>query len=252
MVGLRSTLRTQGTLRRAPARSFFICGTPRSGTTLLAALLASTGRVGLAREYFSRANEPDWAASDYGAFVAHTVRRTSRGRVFGAKLLQSQLGDFLARLRTVPRWQGLSDLALLESAFPRPSFVWICRRDVVAQAVSFVKAEQTGEFYAGKGGRPGARPVFDFEAIRCFMGKLTEANERWREWFAAYEIEPFSIDYEELTADSIGASRRVLGFLGVELPRDAKIVTWTVKQADAVNDQWIARYRAMADGRTDG
>jgi LPS sulfotransferase NodH len=148
MVGLRSTLRTQGTLRRAPARSLFICTTPRSGTTLLAALLASTGRVGLVREDFSRANEPDWAASDYGAFVAHTVRRTSRGGVFGAKPLQGQLRDFLARLRSVPQWTELPDLDLLRTVIPQPSFVWIRPRDVFAQAVSLLKAEQTGQWIA--------------------------------------------------------------------------------------------------------
>jgi LPS sulfotransferase NodH len=122
--------------RAAPTRCFFICGTPRSGTTLLAGLLASTGRVGWAGEYFSVANEPGWAVADYGAYVAQTLARTSRGGIFGAKLLEPQLDSFLARLRNVPRWKGESDLALLETAFPRPSFVWVLRRDVVAQAVS--------------------------------------------------------------------------------------------------------------------
>jgi LPS sulfotransferase NodH len=198
------------------------------------------------------ANEPDWATADYGAYVGQTLEQTSRGGIFGAKLLHGQLDGFLARLRSVPRWQGLSDLALLETAFPRPSFVWISRHDVVAQAVSWLKADQTGEFYVGDERRTGATPSFDFDAIGRLVDELTESNERWQEWFTANGIEPLAITYEELAADTIGTSRRVLAFLGVEVPRDVKFLPRTAKQSDAVNDEWIARYRAMADGGTDG
>jgi LPS sulfotransferase NodH len=61
-------------------------------------------------------------------------------------------------------------------------------------------------------------------------------------------IEPLATAYEELSADTIGTTRRVLAFLGVELPRDVKITSRTVKQADEVNDEWIARYRTIAAG----
>jgi LPS sulfotransferase NodH len=212
---------------------------------LLAGLLASTQLVGRPAEYFSAVNEPSSAAADYGAYVAETLERTSRGGVFGAKIQYGQLDGFLAGLRSVPGWHGLSDLALLQTAFPQPSFIWISRCDLVAQAVSWLKADQTGEFYVGDERRTGATPTFEFETIERLVGELAESNERWQEWFTANGIEPLAITYEELTADMIGTSRRVLAFLGVEVTPDVKITASTIRQADAVNEAWIARYHAM-------
>lgn len=243
-MGLVSRSRARLPLRRsAPARSYFVCGTPRSGTTLLAGLLSSSGLVGRAGEWFLPEAEPGWAGADYARYVAETVARTSRCGVFGAKLIHSYFADFLEKLRSVPPWRGPSDLALLENAFPRPSFVWLSRRDVVAQAVSWSIAGQTREFYAGDDRRTGAAPHYDHAVIRRLVRELNDGNESWRRWFATNGIEPLSVTYEDVCADTLAASRRVLAFLGLEVPSHVRVSELTVKQADAVNAEWVARYR---------
>ena len=132
--------------RPAPTRSFFICGTPRSGTTLLAGLLAGTKLVGWAGEHFSETNETPWAAKDYRRYISRCFAETSSNGVFGAKLLPRHFERLLATLRKLSGLADLSDRAVLEAVFPQPRFLFTSRRDVVAQAVSWSKAHQTGEF----------------------------------------------------------------------------------------------------------
>jgi LPS sulfotransferase NodH len=44
----------------------------------------------------------------------------------------------------------------------------------------------------------------------------------------------------------------VLGFVGVDVPADLHVEPRTERQADAVNDEWIRRYRSgsQADSTT--
>jgi LPS sulfotransferase NodH len=238
-------------LRRArtPSRCFFVCGTPRSGTTLLADLLASTKLAGRAGEFFSAENEPEFAAHDYRKYLEQCVAKTARNGVFGAKLLPGQLEHFLARLRALSRRPDGSDRAVLEAVFPRPRFVFTSRRDVVAQAVSWWKAHQTGEFYVGDPRSTGATPRFDYDEIHALVGEIVEGTEMWRRWFVSNDIEPFAVAYEDLVADKMGITRTVLRFLGIEAPARRSVEETTMKQADEVNSEWIAQYHEIATAR---
>ena len=82
----------------------------------------------------------------------------------------------------------------------------------LAQAVSWLHAEQTSTWYAGGNGEIG-------------------------------RIRPYRVRYEELDADMAGVSRRVLGFLGLEMPGGRAVVARHRRQADTLNARWIDRYR---------
>ena len=53
------------------------------------------------------------------------------------------------------------------------------------------------------------------------------------------------IRFEDLVADTVGATRAVLEYLGVAAG-DVPITALTVKWSDRLNDEWAARYRAAA------
>ncbi len=246
--------RARTRLERSPgpslARAFFICGTPRCGSTLLAGLLAGTGLAGYAGEHFAPANEPPWAAERFADYVEGCVRRhASAGGVFGAKLLWGDLRRTLDRLGSAACEPPATDRELLETVFPGARFLWVRRGDVVAQAVSWWKAHQTGEWYAGAERGTGVTPAFDFDEIDRLVRELDAANGGWRRWFAENGIAPHAILYEELVRDKAGTARRALEFIGVEVPPGASIVERTSRQADAVNADWIRRYRALAAAR---
>jgi LPS sulfotransferase NodH len=224
-------------------RAFLVCTTPRSGSNMLGRLLAGTGLVGLAGERFNRYEVPEWAEwrpGDYLVTCAGDARGTG---VFGLKLHWDQLPRFFGLLRRLRGTGGLSERGLIEAVLPGPRFVWLRRDDPVAQGVSWWKAEQSGAWI---GGKPAvAEATFDFEGIDELVRRVEQENEGWRQWFAANELDPLVVVYEELAAQPAAAGRRVLEFLGTAIPDGLTIEPRTKPQSDDLSADWIRRYRSM-------
>jgi LPS sulfotransferase NodH len=233
--------------------SYFICATPRTGSSLLLGLLRSTGIAGHPEAYFRDPDEQLWAdrwqipgpadpAFDYPSFVrAARAAGTTENGVFGAKLMWGTLDQVVHKLAP-----GVTDadLEVLTGAFGSTRFVYLHRDDVLAQAVSWLRAEQTQTWYAGAEGGGSREPAYDESGIGDLLRTIDEHNRAWREWFSSYGIEPHEVTYEGLTADLAGVTRGILGFLGLDLPPGRAITPRHERQADALNDDWIARYRA--------
>lgn len=235
--------------------SYFVCATPRTGSSLLLGLLESTGRAGRPEAYFRHPDEQQWAdrwgipgpagpAFDYAVFVrAARAAGTTPNGIFGAKLMWGTLDEVVAKL--APGTTG-ADLAVLESAFGALRFVYLHREDVVAQAVSWLRAEQTRTWWAGDPGGTGDEPRYDAAGITGLLDTIAEHNAAWRAWFAAYGITPYEITYERLTADLAGTTRGVLTHLGLDPAAARPIEPRHRRQADRVNSEWATRYRAEA------
>jgi trehalose 2-sulfotransferase len=233
-----------------PTTSYLVCGTPRSGTTLLCGLLASTGLAGRPEEYFWRGDEPFWSerwrVSTFSDYLRAAIGQGSTPNgVFGAKVMYGYLPDLLGKLRELPGGGGLNDRQLLERQFPNLRCLWIWREDVVAQAVSWSKALQTDVWAAGDG-QLSTTPRFDFAQIDGLVRASAEGREGWRRWFQAQGFVPMGIPYEDLVADKIGTTRRATDFLGIDAPADLPIRARSTRQSDALNREWMARYRALA------
>jgi trehalose 2-sulfotransferase len=134
---------------------------------------------------------------------------------------------------------------LLNHAFGRTRFVYLRRGDVVAQAVSLLRAEQTNVWFETEQDRqvPEQEPLFDFDLIRERIRLIEEHNRAWQEWFASAGIRPYPVRYEELDAAPVHVTRGVLDFLGLELPADREIMVRHKRLADKLNAQWIDMYR---------
>ncbi|MGK5671349.1 Stf0 family sulfotransferase [Micromonospora sp. URMC 106] len=248
--------------------SYFVCATPRTGSSLLLGLLESTGVAGRPQAYFRSPDESAWAdrwqlprtadgGVDYADFVRAALAegRTDNG-VFGAKLMWGTLDELVARLASVHPDLAGDDVALLDRAFGRTRFVFLRRDDVLAQAVSWLRAEQTGAWFVGGNGEisgdagNGRAPCFDADGIRHLLETVTEHNAAWEAWFSRWGIRPHPVRYEELVGDMAATTRGILDFLGLDVPAAGHpIVARHQRQADDLNRQWIARYRgAAADG----
>ena len=131
--------------------SVLICALPRTGSSLLGELLYATGLVGYPAEWFWREdrgrNGERWQVTSFADYLARVLEAgTSPNGVFAAKLMWGYLDDVLFELRRLARSYDAEDAAVLQSAFPDPRFVWVRREDAVAQAVSWAKAVQTGQW----------------------------------------------------------------------------------------------------------
>lgn len=242
--------------------AYLICATPRTGSSVLCGLLESTGIAGRPQAYFRQPDEQAWAdlwelrdGFDYGDFVRAAVAAGSTANgVFGAKLMWGTLDEVVAKLAPVcPELAG-DDLALLRRLFGDLRFVHLCRDDVVAQAVSWQRAGLSTVWFvddpalpnsagAIRGERPPARPLrYDFDQIHGWVRTIEEHNAAWRNWFAAVGIEPYELRYEDLAADLTVAVTGVLDFLGLRLPAGRTLAARQLRQTDALNAEWIARY----------
>jgi LPS sulfotransferase NodH len=227
-----------------PRLSYFICGTPRSGSWFLCGLLASTGVAGRPHEWFWRdteeANRRAWGVSDFSEYLARVRDAgTTPNGVFGSKVMWGYLEDVLARLGELG--PASSDKSLIERHFPQPRFVWIRREDIAAQAVSWAKAIQCGRWHHWDALDPHAAPAYDGDQIDALAREAEAADAAWRTWFAANEIRPFVVRFEDLVADKIGVTREVLHFVGVASD-EAPIRELTVRAGDRLNTEWLARY----------
>jgi trehalose 2-sulfotransferase len=241
--------------------SYLICGTPRTGSTLLCGLLESTGVAGRPESYFRQPDEASWASRwgivtsrDGGFSYADYVRaalaegRTANG-VFAARIMWGTLDEVVSNLAVIYPDSSSADADLLTRAFGRTRFVYLRREDVLAQAVSWLRAEQTGVWF--QVGQPASAPPeaeteprFDLGRIRELTQLINEHNAAWREWFASAGIRPHQVRYEDLDADPLGVTRGVLGFLGLELPPGREILVRHRRLADELSAEWIERARA--------
>jgi len=257
-------------------KSLLVCATPRSGSTLLCALLDGTEVAGrpqefferLAhsglprqpREYFEHVEDPkllellaptDPGTPDPGDPIPQALAEgTTDNGVFAAKLMWTHLLDLAERLGAKPGSPlpsgGLgrpADATLLRERFPDPRYVHVTRRDKIAQAVSLWRAVQTRAWRAGEVTETeNGDAVYHAGAIGYLAGQLSDHDDAWRAWFSANRIEPLRVVYEELAADTSGVTAEVLEDLGVgpaEVPEPP-----LRRQGDDRSARWVERYRA--------
>ena len=240
---------------------YFLCGTPRTGSTLLCSLLSSTGVLGRPESYFREPDEGRWArrfdlpvsgerVRDYRTFTrAVRASATSDNGIFAARVMWGSL----ERLREgLDEPSDRSDLAALEGAFGRLAFVHLAREDVVGQAVSWARAEQTG--YWQHGDAAVGSPAPDLAQMTDLVATIRAHNTSWRAWFASNGIQPHHLTYEEVVGEPRSAVAGIAARLHVALPATWQPVSPHRKQADRVNEEWAALLRRHESdpGRSSG
>jgi LPS sulfotransferase NodH len=251
-----------------PRLVYFVCATPRSGSTLLCKSLAATGVAGKPEEYFERLRhsglprEPrEYFDGGVDAAVLDLLPETRTGDpaetdlerelpryleegttpngVFGSKLMWNYFDDLLARLGTTPETDGL---VRLTERFGPPRWIHVTRRDKVAQAVSLWRAVQTRAWNAGTTER--ANPVYDRRGIDYLRAQVAADDDAWTRWFAANHVEPLRVEYEDFIASHEETVRRVLDHLDVSADHipDPPLA----RQGDDRSARWVARFKEVA------
>jgi LPS sulfotransferase NodH len=240
-----------------------ICTSPRSGSTLLCKLLAATGVAGRPASYFHRPSVEDWmqglgivpdaTATERERLDAVFRAAIEKGRnatgVFGLRLQADSLAFFLEKL-AVHRPDRATDRDRIDAAFGRTLFVHLRRLDKVEQAVSCLKAEQTGLWHVAPDGTelertaPHRQPVYDRQRIDARIDTLTAHDRDWQAWFDREGIQPVRIIYEEFSADPVETLRGLLASLGIDRSFAAGVTPGVKKLADDTSREWAMRYRA--------
>jgi LPS sulfotransferase NodH len=235
-------------MREPIQRSLLICFVPRSGSWYVSGLIGNTEVAGWPIEAFVPVYEEDVRQKHgihtdeeyFDWVIEHSV--TDNG-TFATKFAWSALQDVLGRLRRIHADEP-DDVQLLARRFPNPVFLWLRRRDRVAQAISWARARQTNQWQAYMS--PEREPAFDFELIDDSVRLVDEDEAAWAGWFAQNDIAAREVFYEDVLADPRGEVASILEWLGLELPADAELKPYPgfERQADELNEQWAEIYRA--------
>jgi LPS sulfotransferase NodH len=244
---------------------YIICGTPRTGSTLLRNLLASTKTTGNPDSFYGRKFMSDWAEEwrlpardtmserDFNnAYLKAAVAAGKGGTgIFGLRLMRENLDELSADLDQIFP-QLTSDRARLENAFGRILYIHLSREDKLAQAISLVKAEQTGLWHMAPDGTeierlaPPQEPRYDFARINREVRVLESYDAAWNSWFSAQGIEPLRIGYQSLSANPAAALISICEVLGIEAPNTRDVSPGVAKLADETSLEWMRRYRSDA------
>jgi len=241
--------------------SYIICATPRTGSTLLCDLLASTNVAGKPDSYFMSDMDPSWAEQlglpardgmsddEYGSAYLKSAIIAGRGGtgIFGLRLMRENLDDLSALIDKV--FPSLpSDNERLRAAFGKVLYIHLAREDKLAQAVSLIKAQQTGLWHVAPDGSeierlgPPQELHYDFDLIASKLAELERYDAAWRIWFDQQGIEPLRIGYEGLSADPAAVVLRISKALGVSGPAADRLKPGVAKLADATSLEWMRRY----------
>jgi LPS sulfotransferase NodH len=214
--------------------------TTRTGSTLLCDLLAQTYRHGQAHEFyepilFEQLVKPLSGFSDFDREVADPAgyltklrsALSSNNGAFGVKVQARQLAWFRPAFTT-----SASD------ALRGARYIRLSREDRLGQAISGVKALQTGSWHSGIA--PSVEPRFDADAISQQLEKIAGWEAQWDAFFDETGIIPLSLTYEQLVADLPKALMQVGDYIGlpVEESEARSLQPRICRQADCVNAEW--------------
>lgn len=190
--------------------ALIICATPRSGTTLLCDLLAETGVTGTPNSFYRRESVANFASRlgvaegpDFERRYLAAITAEGRGTsdLFSMRVMWPSVATMRDALSAVFPGQT-SYAARIAAAFGTPLYLFVERRDKVAQAISRIKAEQSG----------------------------------------LWGIAPLELSYEELAADPVAALRGLLTALDRDASAADRAAPRTSKLADAASRDWAERF----------
>jgi LPS sulfotransferase NodH len=234
---------------RDPTTSYVLAGIPRSGSTFVSHLLWQTGCLGAPLEYLNFDGPYAFAArsTDLQQWLWQSVlrRRTSPNGVFGLKCFPMQL-EVLHR----------HNAALLQEVLAlirRSPIVRLERRDRIAHAVSYARADMSGVWRQEQEGMFTAEAQYSADAIAAAERWIDAQRETWDRMVADLNLTTMTLWYEDAVADPAGAARQVANFVGVTLdPAAAVEVPAVKKQSGAQSADWVERYRGTIEAASTG
>ncbi|MGH8191578.1 MAG: Stf0 family sulfotransferase [Rhodanobacteraceae bacterium] len=231
-----------------PSRRYILATMPRSGSTLCSIRFWQSGQLGAPLEYLNlrmakgvlkrlgyvlengRPNEAQMASY----WTNLQKLRTSPNGVFGCKLfvcnlayLSNRLPEFLSRVAPT-------------------HVVYLTRRDLVGQAISYSRAQRSNIWFGGL--HSTQTPQYDFEHIRSCLTSICGQMAVWERLFKVWGIQPLRLYYEQICRTprrAVVAAKAHMGL--VHDPASKLALPLIVRQADRVSSDWRTQFLRDAE-----
>ena len=219
---------------------YLICTTPRSGSNLLSALLESSGMMGQPSEYLNHTGTIPTLAKKHNLidtnstiilrkyldFVIHN--RSSANNVCGIKLFFNQLERFL-------------DFPEMREILQQCHFIFLTRKDLVAQAVSMYIATETNIWKSMKEDK-SSRDFVEYNELKInsILENLIKQNNKWSEFFGVNKLNYLEVNYEEILENSNQLCQKICSFCGVDVSNYKFLLESSrfKKQGDSLNQKF--------------
>jgi LPS sulfotransferase NodH len=189
-------------------RSFTIAFTVRSGSNAICDLLGRNG-LGVPGEWFQSLPAANGKEPWLEAF-ARTISQHQAQGVFGSKMSHNHRAALDECLR-----EALPGYRVLDNVLPFHRWVRLVRKDKILQAISFCRAESSGQWV-----RPVADQVpspdfnYDFFHILSRLIMIQCGELAWEIYFQQHHITPLIIVYEDFFRDIEGQLSQLIHYLG--------------------------------------
>lgn len=234
-----------------PKLAYFVLSSHRSGSSLLCELLSKTGVAGHPGEFFSHWNgmsHKSWDYSDYPAYIQRVIEDiiTSNG-VFAAKVMTGLIGGIegaVAEFRKHPDCAQTPLKELLAKFFPNLKFIYLMRRNKVAQAVSWWKAAQNDQYFLKEGIEPADKDLnYNATAISALVTEIVMEDASHQEFLTSMAAIPYPVIYEDFIRQMPETITAILDFLEIAETSRPFTPPTLLKQADALSEAWVEQYR---------
>jgi LPS sulfotransferase NodH len=223
------------------ARALLMCFLNRSGSNLLAEALHATGQMGFATEYLH---------------YEEVRERSERNRL-------TSLNDYVRSIIDTHRaaqtsmsirlsWDQLYYITkedIIPGIIRNPVFVYVTRKDLAAQALSYQIAKTTGRWksYIQKDVLPSQKNTVITDAmIHQSMNWIKNCQTRFEDYFRVMQIEPVRIFYEDLDTDLETQVRRVMDAMKLTLDDGWRLDRTSIrveKQRNEASEERLADFR---------
>ena len=124
-------------------KKIILCATQRCGSTLVVEDMRNTGMLGQPKEWFLPWMPPNKPDRDWAKALKNVYARGGGANgVFAVKLMANQLFAVDSALASLTTARSDGEFAHVATEFEGAVWVWLRRRDVVAQAVSRLMARR--------------------------------------------------------------------------------------------------------------
>ena len=236
--------------------AYLICATPRTGSTLLFDGLMRTGVAGRPDEYFDDRRWVQLAmmtrlgiVSDRTYFSQIVRMATTPNGVCGLRIHGHQVSALHEKILCIPelpeKWlERINFYEALHIGFTDLRFIWLRRKNRVAQAISLFLATRSRVWKKRLGSR-AAEPVidYDFAGIDRLVHRLEYQDLSWQRFFEDHGIQPLQLIYEDFIENYEETIRGVLNFLEVQPLSTAIHPPRLMRQSGERSLLWEKKYK---------
>jgi LPS sulfotransferase NodH len=234
--------------------AYVVCGGPHAGGAALCEVLADTGRAGRPAEYFDIREDARgaWAhrfgVEDPSQYLDKVVEAgTGANGVFGLELHWHEVTALMSAFGADPR--GVDIDAQLARRFETRRYIWLRRRNKVAQAIASYRATvgsvwRIGPNLAELPSREAAAG-FDAERIEHHLALVEHFDRQWQTWFRMSRQRALVVIHEDFREQHERTVTGVCDFIGVNGPGLRVAPPRLEGPVDAISLDWEAQFRRL-------